>query len=320
MAKKASNPQPAKKANNMAKTAQSAKPMAKDTSKAVSVFVDAKAMVSSDEGESIVKALCSSVASIDELEQKLSTARMQKGAALSKMTNAFILAAKADKGINLAIAGGDDKKAKEKLFDKLRAVLRIVTVTINPDGTETRSQAPWADQMFPKIGENKKNTQDRDFQGRETMRSNFSHRMREAAIAAASAVKLNVTSEIDKVSGRLVISGKAVRETFNQDRVVLDERQNFKDASGKDVNLKTKPSIATLARMGGAVKGTRAEPKVNAANADQVSERIAGWQATIDKLATTDKKLDDKILTALDNLQDAIDKLKAANEKLAAAA
>ena len=310
------------KANNMAKSAASAKPMAKDTSKAVVAFVDPKALAPKGEGEKVVKALCSSAAQIDELEQKLSTAKLNKGAALSAMTQLFIVAGKADKQINFAVVNSEDKKAKEKLFDRLRAVLGIIDVRINPDGTEVRTQSAWADEMFPRIGETAKNTKEGDtFVGRETNRANFSARIREAAKGAFGVLSNGITSEIDKASGKLAISGKAVREHFNQDRVLLDERQNF-EADGKTVNLKAKPSITELGRMGGAVvrqRGGAAPSSVNVSNPDAVAERIASWQKIVESLGKVAGRLDDKILSALDNLVEAIEKAQEENATKAAA-
>lgn len=309
MSKKPSPKIATAKAKPMAKTT-SAKPMAKDTSKAIVSFIDPKALAPKGEGEKIAKQLCASAAQIEELESKLGIARASKGAALSNMTNLFIAAGKADKGINFAIALGEDKKAKEKLFDKLRAVMGIIEVRINPDGTEVKTQAPWANELFPKIGETLKNAKgDPTIQARETNRSNFVARMREAAKAAHGAISKGITAEIDKTTGRLAISGKAVREHFNQDKVILDEKQSFTTADGTEVNLKAKPSITELGRMGGAVVrprgGGATPPEVNVSNPDAVIERLGKWQETIAKLGQT--KLDDKIRTALEELATAIE-------------
>lgn len=307
------------KAKPMAKAA-SANPTAKDTSKAIVTFIDPKAIAPKGEGEKIAKELCSAAAHIEELEGKLNVERTRKGAALSAMTNLFIQAGKADKRINLAAAIGEDDKAKKALFAKLRAVMGIIEVQVNADGTETVTQAPWADELFPKIGETLKNSKDETIQARETNRSNFTARIREAAKAAYGAVKLNVTAEIDKTTGRLAISGKAVREHFNQDKVILDERQSFKTSDGTDVNLKAKPSIAELGRMGGAVVRQRAggatPPEVNTSNPDAVVERIQKWQETIVKLGQS--KLDDKIASALEDLATAIETALENNEAQAA--
>jgi hypothetical protein len=96
----------------MAKSAASAKPMAKDTSKAITAFIDPKALAPKGEGEKITRALCKSAADIDELEQRLSTAKLNKGSALSAMTNLFIAAGKIDKTINFAVANGEDGKER----------------------------------------------------------------------------------------------------------------------------------------------------------------------------------------------------------------
>jgi hypothetical protein len=173
-------------------------------------------------------------------------------------------------------------KTAKNAFDKLRAVMGIVDVKTNPDGTEVKTQSSWADEMFPRIGETAKNTKEGDtFVGRESSRANFTARLREAAKAAYGAISNGITAEIDKASGKLAISGKAVREHFNQDRVILDERQNF-TVEGNSINLKAKPSITELGRMGGAVVRQRGSgtPAVNVSNPDAVAERIAGWQAT----------------------------------------
>jgi hypothetical protein len=325
MAKKAS-PQIAKaKPMNTTTTkpqaAASAKPMAKDTSKAITVFVDPKALAPKGEGEKITKALCASAAQIAELTDKLSIAQTNKGTALSAMTYLFINAAKNDKSINLAVANGEDKKAKEKLFAKLRAVLGIIDVKINPDGTEVVSQSDWADEIFPRIGETGKNTSEKEtFTGRETNRANFTARMREAAKGAYGVFSTGMNAELDKTTGKLAVSGKKVKEHFDQDRVILDERQKFV-VDGREVNLKAKPSIAEIGRMGGAVPRDRsAGPKVNLSNPDQLAERLTSWQTTLEKLLTSTLKLDDKVLSALDNLADAIDKVMEHNKNLADAA
>lgn len=324
MAKKAS-PQNAKaKPMNTAPTkpqaAASAKPMAKDTSKAIQPFVDPKALAPKGEGEKITKALCSSAADIEVLTEKLNVARTNKGTAISAMTYLFINAAKADKSVNLALVNSEDDKAKKKLFAKLRAVLGIIEVKVNPDGTEVVTQATWADELFPRIGETEKNSSASDFKGRETNRANFTARIREAAKGAYGLFSKGVNAELDKTTGKLAISGKAVKEHFDHDRVILDERQKF-TVDGKEVNLKAKPSIAEVGRWGGAVSRDRsAGAKVNLSNPDQLAERLVSWQATLEKLLGSTLKLDDKVLSALDNLADAIDKVMEHNRNLASAA
>lgn len=307
------------KAKTMApKTAASARPIAKDTSKAIAVFLDPKALAPKGKGEEIAKVMLSSEAELSELESKVNIVRTKKNNALSEMTQLFYVAAQADKSINLAILNKQDatNKEKEPTFKKLRAVLGIINVTINADGTETVTQPEWANELFPKVGETLKNSNDLTIQARETNRANFTARIRDAGKAAYGAISNGITAEIDKATGKLAISGKAVREHFEHDRVILDERQNF-EIDGKKVNLKVKPSITELGRMGGAVVRRREPgPVVNVANLEQVAERIASWQTTLEKLITAKVKLDDKVLSALDNLADTIDKVRDTNEAI----
>lgn len=295
-------------------TAASTKPAAKD-SKALA-FVDVRA-INAKEGRNVIEKLCKASNQVSNLEFELGKANVAKSEAASQMTLLFCNAAAIDKRINLALANGS-KAEKGELFDRLRVVLGIVEVSRNPDGTEVRTQAEWANEMFPKPGEKKKDGSP-TFDARETQRSNFAAQMRTSAQAAFTIVSKAMKAEIDKASGVLAISGKAVKEHFDQDRVLLNERQKVTTGpQNTEVKLKAKPSISEIARMGGAVLRDRggAAPTVNPANNDQIKDRLDKFrEGIIDKLAT----FNDDVARSLEELSEAIDKALERN-KIAAAA
>jgi hypothetical protein len=305
MAKKTSaTPTTATKAKTMAKpaTAASAKPMAKD-SKALA-FVNPQA-INAKEGRSVVERLCAESARVNSLEFELGRAQVSKSEAVSQMTMLFHNAAAIDKRINLALAVNGSKQEKSELNDRLRVVLGVYELTRNEDGTEQRTFAPWAGDMFPKPGEKKKDGSP-TFDSRETNRSNFATQMRIAAQGAYTIISKGMKAEIDKATGSLAVTGKAVKEHFDQDRVLLNEKQKI-TVGNTEVKLKAKPSLSELARMGGAVLRDRsagATPTVNPANNEQVAERLNKFrEGVIDKLSA----FNDDVANALDALATAIE-------------
>lgn len=296
-------------------TAASAKPMAKD-SKALA-FVDPRA-INAKLGQSIVDKICKTSDQLANAEFELGKAQVAKAEAVSELTLMFVEASAIDKRINLALSNGS-KSEKGELFDRLRVVLGITEVTRNPDGTEVRVQSSWANERFPKMGEKKKDGAP-DFDARETRRSNFATQMKYAAQAAFTIASKGMKAELDKATGTLAITGKAVKEHFDQDRVLLNEKQKVVTAGGAELKLKAKPSISELARMGGAVTRDRAGgavPTVNPANNEQVKTRLDKFrEGVIDKL----NAFNDDVIRSLEAMAESIDKALERNAKAAQSA
>jgi hypothetical protein len=249
-------------------------------------------------------------AEIAELAQK-NTA--QKGQTLAMLTEAFYHAAVNDKNVKLGNIHSDAATDLKDLRQRLEVAIGIKIATRNEDGTEKIGYAPWAKDYFPQPGETKETE---GWQAKENFRTNFATAFTKC-VKAAHAVQLKgLQMAKDKVTGTLLISGKAIKERFNVDQIALNEKREVKDGE-KTVKLAKIPSYTELARISAESVGkslqTRVQStakEVNALNEGDVTMAVNSLTTTIGKLSN----FGDELATAIEALMEACEKALDANQ------
>lgn len=291
------------------------RPMAKETALS---YVNPKAMMI-DVGEKAVAAF-KVTKELDEkiaFEAQQNTAR--KGQTLAMLTEAFFHAAVNDKNIHLAKIHSDAGADTKDVRQRLEVAVGIKIASRGEDGTEKIVLAPWTKNFFPQPGETKETE---GWQAKENFRTNFATAFTKC-VKAAHAVQLKgLQMSKDKVTGTLLISGKAIKERFDVDQIALNEKREIKTADGKTVKLAKIPSFTELARISSESEGktlkTRVDSRakeVNALNEGDVTAAVNSLTMTLGKLTS----FGDELATAIEALMDACEKALEENQGVKAA-
>jgi hypothetical protein len=297
------------------KAPESTKPMATNT--AVASYVNPGAL-SLDVGEKAVKAFKSVKDTDQTISDLMNENAAKKGQTLAYLTEAFVKAALNDKTILLANIHKDEKALQKTLRQKLDVAIGVKQVTRGEDGTEKFTMAPWTKDIFAQPGESKETP---GWQAKENFRTNWATAVTKCVKAAHAIQAKQLSAHIDKVSGTLLVEGKAIKETFGVDKVSLNEKRDVDDGKGGKTKLAKIPSYTELARISSQMAGktlkTRVDSRakeVNALNEDDVLTAVKSIATTLDKL----ESFGDELATALEDLQeacqDALDRRKEAEE------
>jgi hypothetical protein len=175
-------------------------------------------------------------------------------AALSGMT--WIIWNAATKGeLDLDAAFTEGKKGKKNFNDQLRVLIGVCT---------------WSGTKAVPVREAE------EFFSNNTRRSNFAHRLRQCAQAAAGIIDLNASAEIDKKTGILRISGAKVADKLNGRDVLLNERE----ASFTWLAALAKEQRGIVAKRGSNTRGVAASVSLDS----QFEEYCIEFVGTVKKL------------------------------------
>jgi hypothetical protein len=202
--------------------------------------------LSKDLGPVVVASLAKSYQTEIEAKAALVQVEGKRYETLSQMVLGIVKAAKADTGINLAVAFADDKAAKQYLNDQACVALGIKEVVTVGKDDKTVQRCTWAKGVasyFPARGDDK---DAEETKRKATFRSNFIHTLAKCLKTAAGIVESDTKAEMDKKAGTLRLTGPAVKKQFGQPSVLLNEKQNI-EANGKDVKLTERPSFTAIA-------------------------------------------------------------------------
>jgi hypothetical protein len=301
---KNSKPTPAAKAT-VTKLIQETKEVAEQAKSATAVaYVNPKALAL-DVGEKAVMAWKNSKDVEAQIADLTDENTKKKGAALKMLTLAFAKAASIDKNIRLEDIYLEKSEKLRDLRQRCEVVVGIKVAKRGEDGVERYEMAPWTKDVLPQPKEDKNQP---GFQAKENFRSNFAAAMTKCIKAADALVLKNITAEEDKVTGALMLTGKAVKEHFNVDKVSLNEKREVVD-NGKEVKLAKIPSFTELARIGAEARNksipTRAQSakEINPLNEKDVTSAVQSLTMALGKL----KSFGDELATAIESLAEACD-------------
>lgn len=185
---------------------------------------------------------------IDKLNREIES---RDFTALSMLTQGIVKAANADSQITLGAIFGEDKKAKEALYDQLMIAIGVKEVRITGEGAKARETVVFASAVkpyFPMAGEDKDSA---EYKQKNTYRTNFYHSFKKCIQAGVTIQERKIKTQFDKDSGTLRISGPAVKKHFGHDNVLLNGKDKFDVSVGrgkKEVTLNSKPSFTELGR------------------------------------------------------------------------
>jgi hypothetical protein len=282
------------------KAPESTKPLAKGGAVA---FVNPKAL-QIDVGAKVL----ASFAAMKTIDNDMKLMQDQKDAkkreTLNRLTLAFIHAAQNDKNINLMLAISKSNDDQKDIRERLYVAVGIKTETINEDGTKKIDWSKATEEYFPHSGLAKDSD---EYKQRENFRSNFAGQFSKAMKSAAGVNRKGVVLSMDKTSGNLLAEGKAVKEAFGVDKVLINEKRTATDSDGTVRKLKAIPSFTELGRMAyegsGQTLATRADSraKVAVVGEGEVLQSVKALTASIANL----KSFGDELADALEALQDA---------------
>jgi hypothetical protein len=299
MAKKV-NVSPAAKAT-VTKLIQETKSVAEASKQAVA-YINPKALAT-DVGEKAVMAWKQTQDVEDQISDLVDQNTRRKGDALKMLTLAFAKAASIDKNIRLEDIYLEKSEKLRDLRQRCEVVVGIKVAKKGEDGVERYEMAPWTKEVLPQPKEDKNQP---GFQAKENFRSNFAAAMTKCIKAADALVLKGIQAEEDKVTGHLMLTGKAVKEHFDVDKVALNEKREVTD-NGKQVKLAKIPSFTELARIGAAARNksipTRSQTakEVNPLNEKDVISAVQSITIALGKL----KDFGDELARAIEALVEA---------------
>jgi hypothetical protein len=263
--------------------------------KALSTEVGQKAVMAWKE----TKDIDNEIATLEEQNQK------RKGAALKLLTMAFIKAATNDKTIVLEHVYKDKSTEQRELRQKMEVAIGLKVVKRGEDGVERYELAPWTADVLPQAKEDRTAP---GYQAKDTFRANFAAAMTKCIKAAHAVVQKGIELQEDKATGHLIASGKAIKERFKVDQVMLNEKREMV-SGGKEVKLDKIPSFTELARISAESMNrsipTRAQSakEVNPLNEKDMVSAVNSLTTSLGKL----KYFGDELATAIEALAEACD-------------
>jgi hypothetical protein len=275
-----------------------------EASKQVQAYINPRALAT-DVGQQAVMAWKETKDLESEIANLEDQTNRQKGHALKIMTVAFAKAASIDKNIKLEDIYQEKGEKLRDLRQRCEVVIGLKVAKTGEDGVQRYELAPWTKEYLPQPKEDKNLP---GFQAKENFRSNFAAAMTKCIKAADALVLKGIQAEEDKVTGHLMLTGKAVKEHFDVDKVSLNEKREVVD-NGKQVKLTKIPSFTELARIGAASRNkaipTRAQSakEINPLNEKDVISAVQSITTALGKL----KDFGDELATAIEALAEACD-------------
>lgn len=283
------------------------------TSKAVAT-VNAKAM-SASVGPMVIAALAQSFQDEAKAHDLMRGVASKRYDSMAQMTAAIVKAAENDKTIDLTAVFSGEARQVNFLNDQLRIAMGICepkTFTDSKGMEQTRiAYSKAVAKYFPMPTDAKGSD---EAKRKATLRSNFVHSLKKCTQAAVAIIERDISMEIDKDSGTLLLSGPAIKKQFGADEVLLNEKQTVGEGD-QSVKLIEKPSFTALAAAAGtdhgaAVKrGTNTRGRKVGSNKPDalVAELAKQMISALGKLKAED--VTDKLRESLDSVASAIAKL-----------
>jgi hypothetical protein len=236
---------------------------------------------------------------------------------LAQTTQAIVKAAKNDSSIDLSIAFSGDAKKMNLLNDQIGLALGFREVTTLP-ATETAAEIKrigYAKAVLKYFPGPKDDKNAPETKRKATLRSNFLHMVKKCAQAASGIITTETDIVTDKATGTLQLTGPAIKKTFGQETVLLNEKQTVGDGE-KAVKLAVKPSFTAVAKIGAEAAGKTLTTRKDSRVASNATDPSVAVQNIAKSLAEACAKLktpaDDATKRALSIAQSAIDKVLAA--------
>jgi hypothetical protein len=227
---------------------------------------------------------------------------------LAQLTAGIVKAAKADKTIDLGAYFSKDNKRVNAENDKLGIALGFRSVVTIGEGDSAKQRvvlAPAVAKLFPG-GSDTKGTA--EAKRKATVMSNFLHTFKKCAQAAEGIIAKDIKMTVDKDSGTLRLSGPAVKTTFGENSVLLNEKQTVGEGD-KAKKLAAKPSFTAVANLGaqehGVVMKVRKDSRAQAV--DPVLSFVSVCKALTEAIGKLGDKPDSRQTEALRTVQNAID-------------
>jgi hypothetical protein len=221
----------------------STKPVATD--KKALALVDPRA-VSRDVAYDVMSKLVGTFQSKEDLEDQLALNAKHQNGHLGKLTYAFWNAARVDGGIKLQDAFSENAAELKALRLRLEIAAGIKEETIQADGTRIYAHPDKVKQFFNQPGDAKDTP---EWTKKDNFRTNFATQFTKCMKTACELFQREYDVNMDKASGMLTISGPAVKEHFQVDAVVLNEKKEGITAKGETVKIEKIPSFTGLAKL-----------------------------------------------------------------------
>ena len=277
-----------------------------------------KSAMSLDVGPTVIKSLVEVSERTEELERELGSQEVRRRDALMQLMTSFVKAAQNDNGIDLSKAFSTERKEWSPQLDKLLLAIGVYQVVPVKDkaGKETgRFRLDYTDSVrnfFP--GSLKDKDTDPAYAKKNSVRTRFLEQCKKSAQGAQGVIARGIKIEADKKSGTLRVSGKAIKEHFGEDEVLLDEKQKViaHDKQGKEkvVQLKVKPSYTALAQIGaksiGKVLTKRPDARVAGGGVDPEKALINGANDLAASVNRYSGEITDAVRKALNAVVNAI--------------
>lgn len=233
----------------------------------INVPVIKKAAQSLEVGPSVIENLVHFAEKEEQLSRELAELKPKRYDALGRLTLAFIKAAQNDDQINLAAVFSSDQKAYNAELDKVLIAVGVRHAIMVGNGDKARQRIAYTPEVMKFFPSPKDDGTDPLWAKKNSVRTNFLAQAKKSIMTACGVIDRGITATMDKKAGTLMISGKAVKEVFGRDEVLLDERQKIDtgkvDKEGKAITtqLKAKPSFTQLAQIGAAAHGVQVQPR-----------------------------------------------------------
>lgn len=239
---------------------------------------------------------------------------------LAQMTLAIVKASQNDKGIDLSATFEGAKDARKSVLNaQIGVALGFREVMIEGEGDKQTQRVVYAKsvrQYFPSPDDKKDSP---EAKRKETLRSNFAHSLAQCMKAAAGIVERGIKARYEPKAGTLLLEGKAVKEQFGQDKVLLNEKQKLTPNPNKPddtVELKEKPSFTAISARavedhgGTAHRGSNTRGK-GAATARQSPEQafVSVCNSLVSAIGKV-KEFTKPMKEAMDSVYNAIDAVK----------
>lgn len=231
---------------------------------------------------------------------------------LATLTQGIVKAAKADKSISLAAYFSKDMKQINEVNNQIGLALGFRKVAIVGEGENEKKRIVLADEVAALFPDESKTKGTEAFKRRATVISNFLHTLKKCAQAAEGIIAKDMKMSVDKETGTLRLSGPAVKTTFGENSVLLNEKQTIGEGDKKK-KLNEKPSFTAIANMGarehGVVMQTRVQSGIaHGKTVDPVLSFVSVCTALVQGIAKLGDKPDSRQVEALASVQNAIEK------------
>lgn len=319
MAKKAKAVIPAKGKQTQAdpKTAAKAK---RDVGTAMVLPTVKASAMSVDVGPVVLAAIGAYTRDERQIGELRKSVEQKQYEALARMTAGIVKAAKADASIRLEQVFVGDKAAKAKMNNQIYLALglkHVVSVFNKKTGEATdKHRFTWTPEAAKLVEPNETDPKDIATQ-KGTIRTNLAHMLTKCTQAAVGIVDDNLTMNVDKASGTLMLAGPSIKKHFGEASVLLNEKQtvpiNDKKTGEKigEKQLNAKPSFTEIARRAaeahGKVQQTRVQSGIAHGVTVDANKHIMDLCGMLLKAVNALKEVTSPVKAALESLNNAID-------------